>query len=285
MSEEDEDLGNDMVARRIVIKRSRWDRIALMAKSLSEHRGILAVPAEVAAIVLDAGLEILDEDGTVKETTDWPVYCEGCGESVAYALREPAKKAVCASCHKEAEERIEKLEKDLAECRPRSRGRRPSPPTEVEAALEAALGAVVDLVGRASRLMLGQGVDPIDVRLLQEGAAQGLDEEALAEFRKACALALDEHLSDGGSLFHPRRDALREHNARFQSSKVHLGPMRFEGLFQSPCRAPVGNLVYSTDLAAVSCESCRAHLHEARPDEVLPLAPAAKPPRKSRAKK
>src|SRR5204863_287235 len=46
---------DDLVARRIVLKRDRWDALLRLTTALEVERGIVATPAEVAAIVLEDG--------------------------------------------------------------------------------------------------------------------------------------------------------------------------------------------------------------------------------------
>lgn len=49
----------DLVARRIILKRRRWDEILALTARLEAERGIKASPAEIAAIVLDAGIDVV----------------------------------------------------------------------------------------------------------------------------------------------------------------------------------------------------------------------------------
>lgn len=49
----------DMVARRIVLRRDTWDAVVARSKAL-EARGIRQLPAEVATILLEAGLSAID---------------------------------------------------------------------------------------------------------------------------------------------------------------------------------------------------------------------------------
>jgi hypothetical protein len=56
--------GNDLVARKLVLRRDRWDSLLKLTNALRAQRGILATPAEVAAIVLDAGLNVILEESS-----------------------------------------------------------------------------------------------------------------------------------------------------------------------------------------------------------------------------
>src|SRR5579871_3837726 len=53
---------NDLVARRIVMRRDRWEALLRLTEALEAERGVVATPAEVAAIVLDAGLNVILEE-------------------------------------------------------------------------------------------------------------------------------------------------------------------------------------------------------------------------------
>jgi transposase len=53
---------SDLVARRIVLRRDRWEALLGLASALQSQRGVAASPAEVAAIVLDAGLNVILEE-------------------------------------------------------------------------------------------------------------------------------------------------------------------------------------------------------------------------------
>ena len=54
--------GSDLVARKVVLRRDRWDSLLKLTNALRAQRGIVASPAEVAAIVLDAGLNVILEE-------------------------------------------------------------------------------------------------------------------------------------------------------------------------------------------------------------------------------
>jgi regulator of replication initiation timing len=56
----------DVVARRVILRRDRWEQVDAMTRALSTERGILASPAEVLAIVIDAGLGCVDSRGKPK---------------------------------------------------------------------------------------------------------------------------------------------------------------------------------------------------------------------------
>ncbi|MBI3722455.1 hypothetical protein HY251_00645 [bacterium] len=53
---------DDLLARRIVLKRDRWEALLKLTQALEAERGVVATPAEVAAIVLDAGLNVILEE-------------------------------------------------------------------------------------------------------------------------------------------------------------------------------------------------------------------------------
>src|SRR5207302_723750 len=54
--------GSDLVARKLVLQRDRWESLLKLTNALRAQRGIVATPAEVAAIVLDAGLNVILEE-------------------------------------------------------------------------------------------------------------------------------------------------------------------------------------------------------------------------------
>ncbi|HYE89683.1 MAG TPA: hypothetical protein VEA38_01630 [Terriglobales bacterium] len=51
----DLEISDDLVARRIIMRRELWDRIVAVSETL-QARGIVASPTDVAAIALEAGV-------------------------------------------------------------------------------------------------------------------------------------------------------------------------------------------------------------------------------------
>lgn len=60
MHDDPTDPGPDVVARRVVIQRSDWDRCVKLADRMRGLRGTEPSPAEIAAMALGRGLELVE---------------------------------------------------------------------------------------------------------------------------------------------------------------------------------------------------------------------------------
>lgn len=170
------------------------------------------------------------EQNSIRDLT-----CAKCGVVLAQVTDPDVDSdACCKGCLDEAEERIEKLEKDLAEQEEES-----STLENERDVLQDAQGerdeALRVIVEGALGLALRHGADLADcLGILEDLSGEGDVAQAVeAGWRRA----LEEHLAKGGNLFNPRsRDPLREHNAAWDAA--HPNGPTVEALLEQPKRKP-----------------------------------------------